>query len=251
MGKEYSLRLKDIENVGSENPDINIIASEVVGTKPSILFFKRGNRKMEAKIIAHKLISDARLVNPKSIELPDECLINKPNTIDNISFRAMMELKSYFGTYIEGSDFGEFMAHIISIVCYQENCSGDYNSNSIKFDNLKFKILNSPIWEMIGIYNWVEKSIIETSEEWNNRFLSVEIEDKDYEQAGGNRMAQFNVMNTIKTLCSDFNCSYDQAWQMSYALTQTNSYAKATQSHIQDNMRIIKESKMKTNRANK
>jgi hypothetical protein len=64
-------------------------------------------------------------------------------------------------------------------------------------------------------------------------------------QSGVGALQQFTILNTIKTLCTDFNVDYDEAWQMSYALTQTNSYAKATYDHVHENLRILKEHKMK------
>ena len=80
-----------------------------------------------------------------------------------------------------------------------------------------------------------------------NTLLSVHVEDKDFEQAGGNRMSQFNVINTIKMLCRDFNCTDSEAWQKSYALSQTNSYEAASRNFTQDQMRMLKEVKMKRN----
>tara|TARA_R110000796_G_scaffold59008_5_gene135954 strand:- start:7519 stop:8265 length:747 start_codon:yes stop_codon:yes gene_type:complete len=248
MINENILRLKDIENIGSENPDYSIIMSEVIGYKKQWFFRKK--KFADAFKKAHHLIMQSRKINPKDVLIKDGIKIKKPNDVDNISFRAMMELQSHFGSYTPDLDFGVFVALIISIVCYQENCEGDYDSDSEKFLSFKGKVLDMPIWDMVGLYNWVEASLFESDKKWNQRFHSVNVEDKDYEQAGGHRMSQFNVITTIKSICLDFNCSYKKAWQMSYALSQTNSYGKATQNHIQDQMRQIKEAKMKSSRGN-
>ena len=67
----------------------------------------------------------------------------------------------------------------------------------------------------------------------------------EYNQANGGAMDQFNVIRTIKNLCKDFNVDYYQAWQLSYALTQTSSYDSATEGYVQDKLRKIKEAKFK------
>ena len=103
---------------------------------------------------------------------------------------------------------------------------------------------------MFGLYNWIVRNLTTSAEDWNKRFFSVEVSDQDYETAGGHRMAQFNVITTIKSICEDFNLPFKEAWQLSYNLIQTNSYAKATQNHIQDQMRILKEGKMNAKRGN-
>lgn len=240
------LRLKDLDNISSNEPDYQIIMKEVIGYKGGKFlkkyFFVKAFKE------AHSLINSARQVNPSKVLYIDGCTINKPSHIDNISFRAMMELQSLINNYNEGECFGKYIAKIITITCYNKTYSGDYSSNNLKFKTLYNTILNKPIWEMFGLYNWIEKSLHGSQIEWNKRFFSVQVEDKDYEQAGGQRMDQFNVINTIKNICSDFNVDYDKAWQMSYALTQTNSYSKATANYTQDQMRQIKESRMKYNK---
>lgn len=243
----HTLRLKDIENISKKDVDYSIIMKEVIGYNN----FYIGRRYRFAKAFkkAFYLVTNAQKIDPAQVLLKKELSIKIPNSVDNISFRAMMELQSLFGNYRTENDFGCFVAKIISIVCYQENNKEDYISSSESFKNFYESILEKPIWEMVGIYNWIEKNLEESSLEWTKRFMSVEVEDQDYQLAGGQRMNQFNVITTIKAICLDFNCNYDEAWQMSYALTQTNSYAKATANHIQDQMRQVKEAKMKKQRS--
>lgn len=245
MGK-YNLRLKDLENISSKNPNYSIIMKEILNYKNTFFFKKRNFKKNFLK--AHSLIFEARNIDISKISLSDNIDIKIPKHIGNISFMAMMELQILMKNYEKEIDFGKYIAKIICIACYSENYKGDYSSNNYKFKSFYNHILNSPIWDMIGIYNWIDKNLRELEIEWNKRFLSVQVEDKDYEQAGGSRMNQFNVINTIKSICKDFNLTYEKAWQVSYALTQTNSYAKATANHIQDQMRQIKEAKMKKHR---
>lgn len=248
MKKKYILRLKDIENISTENPNYSIIIKEVLGFNN----FPIGRKHIFAKKFkeAHLLITEARKIDPTKVLCPEESDIKKPKNIDNISFRAMMELRSSLGGYNGETDFSLFVSKIIAIATYQENFKEDYNSNCKKFNDFQNLILKNHIWKMIGIYNWIDKAIKESDLEWSKRFMSVEVLDPDYELAGGGRMGQFNVVTTIKNICSDFNCNYDEAWQMSYVLTQTNSYAKATQNHIQDQMRQLKEIRMKSKSKN-
>jgi len=230
MKKKYILRLKDIENISTENPNYSIIIKEVLGFNN----FPIGRKHIFAKKFkeAHLLITEARKIDPTKVLCPEESDIKKPKNIDNISFRAMMELRSSLGGYNGETDFSLFVSKIIAIATYQENFKEDYNSNCKKFNDFQNLIFK------------------ESDLEWSKRFMSVEVLDPDYELAGGGRMGQFNVVTTIKNICSDFNCNYDEAWQMSYVLTQTNSYAKATQNHIQDQMRQLKEIRMKSKSKN-
>ena len=100
----------------------------------------------------------------------------------------------------------------------------------------------------MGLFNWITKSLEESITMWNDRFSSVALDDPDYDQAGGDRMGQFNVVNTIKGICNDFNLPFEKAWLMSYNLVQTNNYSQATASRIQDDLRIYKEAKLKAQR---
>lgn len=197
--------------------------------------------------LAHNLAVEAQKVDISKLEPNSESWIKIPITIDNISFLAMMELQALFGN-TDDSIMLETMAQAIAIVCYSENNTGKYDSSSFKFRSFRDRILNSNLFDMIGVYNWIDNAMSESMKMWEERFLSVQVQDRDYEEAGGHRMAQFNILITIKSICQDFNISYDEAWQQSYILTQTNSYAKATQSHIQDQMRILKEARMKKER---
>lgn len=77
--------------------------------------------------------------------------------------------------------------------------------------------------------------------------MSVQVIDKDLESVGAD-MSQFNVLNTIKSNCEDFNVSEKEAWGISYNLTMTNNYSKAYTSYIQEQIRIKQEAKIEARR---
>lgn len=243
MNSRYTLRLKDIENISNEDVDYKIIMREVLGFKNKYFLRKYIFAKKFKEALY--LVKEAQGVNPTLVVRSELTSIKVPYNIDNISFRAMLELRTTLHNYDGVSDFGEHCSKVIAIACYSSNFDDDYNSLCKGFIEFENKILISPIWEMVGIYNWINKQLDESDETWNKRFLSVELEDPDYISAGGNRMDQFNVNTTIKTLCKSYNVTYKEAWQLPYVLSQTNSYSMATYNHIQDQMRIIKENKMR------
>ena len=242
------LRLKDLDNISREKlseVDFEIIMKEVLGYRDIRFLKKRRRSKLFTE--AYLLVSQARNVDPQNVEWDSGCPISKPTHIDFISFQAMMELQSLLGDEKDRS-MGEAMADIIAIACYSVNVEKRYNSESDKFKEFRQYIMDQELFSMIGLYNWISESLLDSNKMWTQRFFEVEIQDPDFENAGGNRMRQFNVISTIKTICNDFNVTYEEAWQMSYSLTQTNSYSKAVQNHIQDLMRQNKEAKMRSQR---
>lgn len=251
--EKYFLRLKDLENIASDNVDITIIMKEVLGYK-NYPIGRKFVFENKAKKALH-MINEARSVDPKECIYNPNCGIKIPQNIDYISFRAMMELRSTIGNS-DDSNFTNTVAQIISIVCYQENNKDingkplKYDSNCIEFKNFTKKILNSYVWDMMGVYNWIDKAEKESQKNWLERFMSVHVEDKDFENAGAESLNQFNVLKTIKILCRDFNVGYEKAWQMSYALTQTNSYEIATTNFVKNQLTKLKEIKMKNERKN-
>ena len=194
-----------------------------------------------------RIFAIARVIknlDPKKIIYKPTNII-KPDNVDEITFRAMMTVQG-----VEpGEDMVETISEVISIVCYSKNNEGIFDTDLLSYKNFKNRILNEPLMDMLGLYTQICSELRESELLWEKRFQSVRIEDEDYEQAGGHRMSQFNILNTIKSICQDFNCKYEEAWQMSYALTQTHSYSNATAAAIQDEMRKIKERKMLQKRA--
>ena len=192
----------------------------------------------------YAFIEEIKVLEPKDVEYTASCSILKPNSIDDITFSAMMELQQLIGNPGDRS-MPDLMIETISIACYSENNAHDFDVDTNSYKQFKNLVANSNAMHMLGLYNWIDEQITNTTKEWQQRFFSVEVTDKDYEQAGGDRMNQFNVITTIKNTCTDFNVPYKEAWQLSYGLIQTNSYAKATSAHIQSQMTDIKEAKMK------
>lgn len=242
------LRLKDLDNISQEGLskiNFEIIMKEVLGYRDT--WFLRKKRYSKALTKAVFLVEQARRVSPNDIIWDHGCPIKKPNHVDFISFQAMMELQSLLGSE-EDRSMGEMITDIITIVCYSVNVEKHYNSESDKFKQFRQHVGQQELFAMLGLYNWISESLLESNKTWTQRFFEVEILDPDFENAGGSRMGQFNIISTIKSICNDFNVTYDEAWQMSYSLTQTNSYSKAVQNHIQDTMRKDKEVKMRAQR---
>lgn len=191
------------------------------------------------------ITEEIRTLKPNDCVYPDDSQIMKPGNVDHISFRAMMTVMQLDSSSLSQ---GEYIASVIATVCYSSCHEGDFDTNTNRYKRFKRRVQLSPIRDMIGLYVIVQKELKDSEDMWTRRFASVKVEDPDYDTAAGNRMAQFNVINTIKAICSDFNVTENRAWQMAYAFTQTNSYSKATEAHIQDEMRKLKEAKMRASR---
>lgn len=171
---------------------------------------------------------------------PVPCEIKIPSNVENIPFSAWLSAQSILAS--ESRTPAESIRDLIASVCY--------DANDIKEDELKEIVMEVSFRDAMGIYNWIKKSIRASQLEWEKRFLSVYVADKDYDQAGGHVMNQFNVITTIKNTCNDFNIPYEEAWLLPYSVVQTNSYAKATQAHVQSKMEDIKTARMKAQRKN-
>ena len=235
--------------MAATSPNYKEIMTEVVGYKNN--WWSRKWKFIKQFKTAFSLTQEMRGIDPNNLTWNEEtCPIKKPANVDYISFQAMMELQALFGSAPKEDQLLEVVSQSIAIVCYQENNKGDYKSDGDEFKKFKNQILNHSFIEMFGLYNWIVKDTQRSVDDWNERFFSVEVLDPDWDQAGGSRMSQFNVINSIKSICEDFNLPYEKAWQISYQMVQTNSYSKATQNHIQDNMRKLKEAKMKASRGN-
>ena len=222
--------------------DLSPLMIDVLGYKNrlfgKIKWFVKNYTKVRDMVIQLQKMSHADIV------VNEDSHIKKPITVDHIPYVAMLELQSFVNNGGELS-MSNHMAKIISIVTYDENRFSDYKSDSKSFKDYENIILNTNLFDMIGLYNWILKDLEDTNKAWQDRFFSVEVIDKDLEKAGGADLSQFNVINTIKSICNDFNCDEKQAWLKSYYLVQTNSYSKAYASFVQDNIRISKEAEYK------
>lgn len=209
-------------------------------------WFNRIFRYKKAFEKIYKYVKYFQQLSPKDLDYMEGSRIKKPSSIDNITFIAMMEINMLFSN--EGNSerpIGELMAEVISIVCYSANVNQNFDIDSYSFKKFKKHVENQPAYQMIGLYNWIDKEIRESGKLWTELFFDVEVIDKDYMAAGGDSMKAFNVINSIRSICEDFNVTYKEAWQMTYSVTQTSSLSRATSAFIQDKMSKIKEARMK------
>lgn len=227
----FEIKVKHLSELFSGN-DISIMG--LMGIKNNL--YNRLRYQKELRILSYD-IHNILNKNAEDIKYDKDCGIKIPSNIDNISFENMMSLLSFKK---EGKDLIEVICAKIALACHEEN--------NVSENTMKRRVLELPFVSAMGIINWINESIRKSQEDWEKRFLSVYVVDKDYDAAGGHAMNQFNVINTIKNTCNDFNVTYKEAWKMPYSVVQTNSYAKATASYVQHKMEQIKKQKMEQQR---
>lgn len=233
---------------------LGLISTEQVDIKPILFDNYRYNKWKVWKIfelirftkdLTFK-INEVRQMDFSKAEEIESCSIKRPKTIDIISFAAMIELNQFIeNADTEKDGIETLISNVIAMACFSANVSGDFDTEDVSYQKFLNTVLNSDLVEMMGLYQWISDALNASSEYWSQRFGEVEVEDKDYMQAGGKRMNQFNVLNTIKSTATDFNISYKEALQMSYGMTQANSLSKATAAFVQNNMEKIIEARMK------
>ena len=238
----FKLKHLDILIDDNNKKDVAKLMVEVLGYKNSIFF--KAKHFVKNFIIIRDMMLDISKTDYSKIEVNKNSPIKKQDSINFICYSAMLELQHLVNS-TETSDMSKHIAKVIAISTFEKNRLSDYDSSSVYFKNHFDNILNQPILDMIGLYNFILEDIKITSKHWEDLFFSVEVTDKDYEAAGGAAMSQFNVITTIKNTCADFNCEEKQAWLKSYYLVQNNSYSKAYASFIQDTIRISKEAEIK------
>lgn len=194
------------------------------------------------------IVSSINGIDYENISLNENSSIKKPNSINDISYLAMLDLQRLINQDSD-CDISEHMAKIISIATHDLNRSTKYHEDSSLSNEMFQKVLlEQPMFDMIALYNWILKDLEKTSKDWQKLFMSVEVIDKDLEAVGGSSLSQFNVINTIKSNCEDFNVSEKDAWGVSYNLTMTNNYSKAYVTYLQEQIRIKKESEIEAKR---
>lgn len=233
---------------------LGLISTEQVDIKPILFDNYRYNKWKVWKIfelirftkdLTFK-INEVRQMDFSKAEEIESCSIKRPKTIDIISFAAMIELNQFIeNADTEKDGIETLISNVIAMACFSANVSGDFDTEDVSYQKFLNTVLNSDLVEMMGLYQWISDALNASSEYWSQRFGEVEVEDKDYMQAGGKKMNQFNVLNTIKSTATDFNISYKEALQMSYGMTQANSLSKATAAFVQNNMEKIIEARMK------
>lgn len=222
--------------------DLSILMIDILGYKNS--FFGKTKWFFKNFIKIKQIVGDIEREDYKSIKLNKNSPIKFALSIDHISYAQMLELQSFVNNENDLL-MAEHIAKIITIATYSENKEAKYESGNKSWTAYNELILNSNMFDMIGLYNFIIEDLKQTSKDWQDRFFSVEVIDKDLEKAGGQELAQFNVINTIKAICEDFNCDEKQAWEKSYYLVMTNSYSKAYASFVQQKIQVQKEAEIK------
>lgn len=240
------LKLKHLDAISKENVDFKPILKDFISYN-RWKFWKIFSFIKSIKNITNE-IDMLRNIDFKKIDEYTDCRIKKPDGVDSIPFIAMIELQQLFGSDVNEKDMGDLMIDTISLACYSANRKEDFDSESESYLEFKKYVSETNLLHAVGLYKWIEREIDKSSLDWQQRFFNVEVEDKDYEAAGGSRMNQFNVLMTIKNTCIDFNIPYKEALLMPYGMTQANSLSKATQAHVQDTMSKIIESRMRQQR---
>ncbi len=236
--------LKKFEDA-SKPLDVAYFMIELFNYKNSF-FFKTKNFK-ECFKKTYSILSEVQKTNITKVEVNESVLkIKYPKNIDTISFKSMMSLQSAFSNTDLGAT--DFIVGVISTSCYESNYSDIYGDDELQKRTFENRILNSPFLDMCGLFNLIKSKFEKSNDFWNKEFMKVEVQDNDYNLAGGSQLSKFNIIKTIKTIAQDFNCTDDEAWKKSYALTQTNSLEKATSAFVQNNMSKIKEDRMKSRR---
>lgn len=197
----------------------------------------------------HKEIEVLRKLDPLKVEYSNECSVIKPDSIDLISYGAMIELQTLLQNPGD-REVGDLIIEQIAISCYESHTKQKFDSDSEEFSNFRDFISEQDIVHMLGLHNWIHNQTQESIEKWNGLFEEVRVFDKDWDNAGGAQMKKFDVLNTIRKTCEAFNVNYYEALQMPYGLTQANCLSDATRYFIHDRMKDIIQARMEENQRN-
>jgi hypothetical protein len=247
LNKGIKIKLKYLDIISADKVDYAYLLSDICGIKKwrrwHILYFMKSYRALYKEV---ERIRKLDLTEPVDLE---DCEIQKPQQIDLITYAAMIELHSLFTS--ESSidrPVGDLMADTITMACFSANNKEPYDSESQAWKDFKTRVENCDMMQMIGLYKWISKAVDESTVTWNEAFFDVEVPNPDYDDAGGKRMNQFNVLLTLQNIAKDFNVSYVEAWQVPYGMSQVSSLAQATRGYVQHNMTKIIEARMKRER---
>ena len=242
---KHKLKLKHIDvlaEVDESKRDLSSLMLDVFDWKYT--FFGKKKKFLDLAKKSHDLAVEVSQIDYKEIEVNENSHIVKPGNIDAISYLAMLDLIAEKSKGYEES-LALHIASVNAIATYEENKISKYSIASKSFERYRDSLLDQNMFDMIGLFNWVTESLSVSSKNWNERFMSVEVRDKYLDSVGGSALNQFNVVNTIKSICNDFNVSEKDAWYISYNLVMTNNYSKAYEGYLQDQIRIKREAEMK------
>ena len=244
-----NFRLRHIDTIIAEEIDYSFLMKEILQYK-NAFFHKVKHFTTNFKEI-HDIVSEITSIELSSIKINKNNSIKIPVRIGHLSYVAMLELNDILSRDTSKEPMSEIMAKVISIACYEENKESLYDSTSLSFKRLEKRILEQPLLDMIGLYNWILETAKAENKVWEKKFFSVEVSDPDADAGGKQGLRQFNVMSTLMSTCKDFNYTEKESWYVSFDLIQEKAYKKAYEYKVQDNIRIIKEDKMKANRKNR
>tara|TARA_R100000541_G_scaffold23743_2_gene33529 strand:+ start:472 stop:1227 length:756 start_codon:yes stop_codon:yes gene_type:complete len=247
MREKFKLKhLNILTEEDDSKRDLSILMVDILDYKNSI--FGRVKWFVKNFVKIKSIVKEVNDVDYAKIELNEDSTVRRPSSINDISYLAMLDLQRVV-SQDSCSDISEHIAKVISIATHDENRFTKYYDNSkLSNDSFQNMILEQPMFDMIAIYNWILGEVEKTSKEWEKLFMSVEVRDKDLDSVGGGDLSQFNVINTIKSNCLDFNVSEKEAWGLSYNLTITNNYSKAYSGYLQEQIRVKQEAKIEAKR---
>ena len=236
------ISFNQMQSIIEKNANVLDLMKDLFNYKDTLLH--RVIRYKKTYIKAKIFINNFKKIEPKNISLNPNISIKFPSSLDNISFLAMMELQALdtsFSVY-------ELIKKTLSITCFEANYKANYDSDSYLFKEFHKRISETSAYDVMGLFNHISKIKDKGDKFWQTKFLEVQVIDNDYLEAGGNMLNNYNIINSIKNTCADFNVSEKEAWQMSFGKIQTSSLEKATRAYVQNNMTKIKESRMKQNK---
>lgn len=239
------MKLKFLTLLSKETVDYASLLSGHLGLKKvrwyHTLYFIRTFKNIS------KELEVLRNLEVKKLEESPDCFIKRPSSIDNIAYGAMVELQILFqnpGT----KEIDELITDSITLSCYESHTKNPFDSDSEDFKLFKSLVSEQDLVHMMGLYNWIDKDINASLAKWNKLFSDVKVFDKDWDDAGGDLMNKFDILNTIRKSCTNFNLSYHEVLKMPYGLIQASSFSDATRYFIQDRIKTAVESRMKAER---
>jgi len=242
MVKKFKLKhLIKLEN--NNTTDYIDVLKELENYKPKKWFRKDNLQKCLSNVFFN--LHQFRKIDLDKLSVNESCNIKYPKQIGNIPFIAMMTLISLLKNEDKKNQF-ELIVDIISTACFKEHTGKDFDYDDIYYKYFKKTVENSYALPMIGLSNVLIKQLEDLMKNWQKMFAEVEVVDNDLTIAGGDMLKKFNIINSIKNICNDFNLPYEKAIQLPYSVVQTNSLANATSYFIQDRLSKIKEKKMRT-----
>lgn len=244
-GLQKSVLQAELEDDSTNKIDVKQILQEILGTKR--LRWYHALKFLKTYKSLSREIERLSQLDPKLVEENPNCKIKKPEQIDSISLGAMIELQIMFQNPGERT-LQELYLNTLSLSLFESHCQKPFDSNSQEYKEFQQLLLNTDIETIFGLFNWVTSAYDKSIEFWNKQFNQVQVSNADWDQAGGKMMEKFSILNNIKSVCQEFNLSYQQALQIEYGLSQASQLSKATLSFIEDNMRVNMESRMRFER---